>query len=393
MAQEVGIEQKETLMQSWDVIVAGGGVAGIAAALSAKRAGAKRVLLLERQYLLGGLATCGLVAIYLPICDGNGYQVCTGLAEELLLLSMRHGAEGRYPSAWVSAGSTEEKKQQRYQVQYNPWLFAIECEQLLLNEGVQILYGAMVFRAHEKKGRLESIEIVHKSGCETLYANAFVDATGDADMFWQTGAPTKEYTDGNVLASWYYVAEDGINKLHWMGFHDQANANCQNSVISDQCKLYHGVDIRELTEMSISAHHTIKESFLSKGTVSPAHSLSSIAFIPQVRMTRRGEGLIVLDDTHPFAYQPTSVGRITDWRSKGNAFELPLEALISCSISNLYAAGRCISVTDKMWDITRSIPNCVVSGQAAGTAAALQGDTLQTIQCALAQQQVKIHFE
>lgn len=378
-------------MRTWDVVVAGGGVAGIAAALAAKRTGAKHVLLLERQYLLGGLATCGLVTIYLPICDGYGHQVCTGLAEELLLLSMSNGAEDRYPFAWVS-GSMDDKKQQRYQVQYNPWVFAIECEQLLLNEGVEILYGAMVFRARGKNGYLESIEIVHKSGCETLYANAFVDATGDADVFWQSGAPTKEYAGGNILASWYYAVENGMNRLHWMGFHDQENAGCQSSVMLEQRKSCHRVDARELTKMSISAHRIIKESYLDRGAVSPAHSLSSIAIIPQVRMTRRGEGLIVLDDYHPFEYQFTSVGRITDWRTKGNAFELPIEALISCNVSNLYAAGRCISVTDRMWDITRSIPNCVVSGQAAGVAAALQGDSLQTIQSELVRQNVKIHF-
>ena len=58
-----------------DVCVCGGGVAGIAAALSAKRAGADRVILLERSFMLGGLATAGLVTIYLALCDGYGHQV------------------------------------------------------------------------------------------------------------------------------------------------------------------------------------------------------------------------------------------------------------------------------------------------------------------------------
>lgn len=63
----------------YDVIVAGGGIAGIAAALAAARAG-KRVLLLERMFALGGLATLGLVTIYLPLCDGKGHQLSFGLA-------------------------------------------------------------------------------------------------------------------------------------------------------------------------------------------------------------------------------------------------------------------------------------------------------------------------
>ena len=69
---------------NYDVAVVGGGVAGIAAALSSARAGAKTVLL-ERQFALGGLATLGLVTIYLPLCDGCGHQVSFGIAEELLL--------------------------------------------------------------------------------------------------------------------------------------------------------------------------------------------------------------------------------------------------------------------------------------------------------------------
>jgi len=73
-----------------DVVVAGGGVAGVAAALAAARSGVK-VMLLERSFMLGGLATAGLVTIYLPLCDGEGRQVSFGLSEELLKLSIEHG--------------------------------------------------------------------------------------------------------------------------------------------------------------------------------------------------------------------------------------------------------------------------------------------------------------
>ena len=73
-----------------EVLVAGGGIAGIAAALAAARTGAD-VLLLEREYILGGLGTAGIVTIYLPLCDGMGNQVSFGIAEELLRLSIQHG--------------------------------------------------------------------------------------------------------------------------------------------------------------------------------------------------------------------------------------------------------------------------------------------------------------
>ena len=97
----------------YDTVVVGGGVAGIAAALSARRSGAS-VLLLEREYSLGGLATLGLVTIYLPICDGMGHQVSFSIAEELLRLSMSLGHEAKYPTPWIEGGSFEEKAKTVY---------------------------------------------------------------------------------------------------------------------------------------------------------------------------------------------------------------------------------------------------------------------------------------
>ena len=97
-----------------DVLVCGGGIAGISAALSAAREGAD-VLLLEREWLLGGLATAGLVTVYLPLCDGLGRQVSFGIAEELLRLSVKHGAENGC-DAWLGGSSAEERKKHRFRV-------------------------------------------------------------------------------------------------------------------------------------------------------------------------------------------------------------------------------------------------------------------------------------
>ena len=74
----------------YDVVVCGGGVAGVAAALAAARHGA-RTCLLEKEYALGGLATLGLIVVYLPLCDGEGVQMSGGLAEELLHTALKYG--------------------------------------------------------------------------------------------------------------------------------------------------------------------------------------------------------------------------------------------------------------------------------------------------------------
>ena len=139
---------------SCDVCVCGGGIAGIAAALAARRGGAE-VLLLEREYLLGGLATAGMITIFLPICDGKGHQVSFGLAEELLRLSIKHGAEYHYPAHWMEPFDVKTRAEnERFEVHYNPYLFAIEAERLLIAEGVKILYGVTVAAAHVEDGKI-----------------------------------------------------------------------------------------------------------------------------------------------------------------------------------------------------------------------------------------------
>ena len=82
--------------------------------------------------------------------------------------------------------------------------------------------------------------------------------------------------------------------------------------------------------------------------------------IPQVRMTRRLDGACVLDDNNPHKNVDTSIGLTGDWRKRGPVFAIPFEALYGNEVKNLIAAGRCISVTDSMWDITRVIPRCAV---------------------------------
>ena len=90
------------------------------------------MVLLERQYILGGLAITGLITIYLPLCDGFGHQVSFGIAEELLKLSIQYGAEDLYPANWLDGVGTRTEKDRRYEVQYNAQLFAIVAEKLLL---------------------------------------------------------------------------------------------------------------------------------------------------------------------------------------------------------------------------------------------------------------------
>ena len=102
-------------MEDYEVAVCGGGFGGIAAALAAARMG-KKTVLFEKQFMLGGLGTAGLVTIYLPLCDGMGHQVSFGIAEELFRLSIIHGSEDQYPETWLDGIGTRTEKDKRFEV-------------------------------------------------------------------------------------------------------------------------------------------------------------------------------------------------------------------------------------------------------------------------------------
>jgi len=359
-------KQKVPILCDCDVLVVGGGVAGIAAALAAARHGA-RVVLAEREFLLGGLATLGLVTIYLPLCDGMGNQVIFGIGEELLKLSIKHGAEGKYPKAWLDGGNPEERKAVRYEVQFNPHLFAIEAERLLLGEGVKILYGVLACATSVKDGKIRSVIFETKSGRVAIAAKSFVDATGDADICRLADAKTAVFAKKNLLAAWYYYHRDGAYGLKILGSAD--------GIYDDTgAERYSGLDAFEISEMLYRSHEQILFDVLRQRETAKQYWPVAVPAIPQLRMTRRLEGVTVLSDEHPHESLETSVGLTGDWRRSGPVYAIPFEALYGKEIKNLLAAGRCISVTDRMWDVTRVIPCCAVTGQAAGTAAAMSDE-------------------
>lgn len=381
---------------SCDVAVVGGGIAGVAAALAAARHG-KKVLLLERMFALGGLATLGLVTIYLPLCDGKGKQVSFGIAEELFRLSIRYGYEVNYPDTWLS----NEKKEhglQRYEVRYNAQLFAALMEQELKNAGVEILYGTTVTQIEKKENKITHLYIENKSGRQAIEVRSVIDCTGDADVCVFAGVPTALYERKNTMAAWYYETMDGETGLRMLGAADvlpeDENAEIPEAISSDRIS---GVDAKENSEMMCRSHTLSVENFLKKGNVSQTHSLTALAQLPQLRMTRKLKGAYELDDTEEHTKFADSIGMIGDWRKRGPVYEIPFRTLYTPMIANLAVAGRCISVTDAMWDISRVIPACALTGQAAGTAFTLEDDItkvdIQKLQSVLRADGVVIHEE
>ncbi len=383
---------------SCDVLVAGGGVAGIASALAAARQGAK-VTLLEREYMLGGLGTAGLIAIYLPICDGMGNQVSFGIAEELLKLSIEHGFARRVPDLWLKDATAEERAAgNRFMVEYNPHMFAISAEKLLLKEGVKILYGTVAASVNMKGNKINAVITENKSGRRAIKVKSVVDCTGDADICVLSGAEVELYDQKNVLASWYYFCDkNGVN-LKLLGYADipEDEKTPDNTVEQLIDERFQGIDAEEISRFVQLGHQKIEEDVLKQNIDSQNIEPVTIPSIPQLRMTRMIKGIYPSSKDDDHREIEDSVGVFSNWKVKGPAYQLSFRSLYGNDVKNLIVAGRCVYSTQSMWDVTRVIPVCAVSGEAAGTAAAISDDfttlDVKSLQAKLIEKGVKITF-
>ena len=362
------------MIRTYDVAVCGGGIAGIAASLAAAREG-RRVLLLEKQYMLGGLATAGLITTYLPLCDGYGRQVSFGIAEELLKLSITYGAEAKYPENWLDGKGTRTEKDKRYEVRYNAQIFAILAEQKLLEHGVDILYGSYVVDVELQEDRIKALYVENKSGRTAYGVRSVVDATGDCDIAHFAKAPTANFRQGNVLAAWYCYANENGYARQSLGAADipEEEKNGEARPLLHE-RRFSGLDGEELSDMTILSHKATLAHWLQRRESDPNVVIATLATIPQVRMTRRLVGAYTMTHTEEHTYAEDSIGLVSNWKKRGPVYEVPFRTLYCKEIKNLAVAGRCTSVNETLWDVMRTIPCCAVTGQAAGPAAAMTED-------------------
>ena len=361
-------EPRRTLpvLGAYDVVVVGGGIAGVAAAVAAARNGAKACLL-EKACALGGLATLGNVIVYLPICDGRGNQVIGGLGEELLKRSVRDGF-AKIPACWAEGGDPTQRTKHRYKVSFNPASCMLELEELVVAGGVALYYDTRFCDVVKEGGLVSAVLIENKSGRSALACRTVVDASGDADVCARAGEETVSLRT-NVAAGWFY-SYDGkrirLNTLSRPFGRDPRKAPREG-------RGYAGDDGADVTAQILAARQMTRKRLQTLRSDRGTKAIYPVILptIADLRMTRRLKGRVALKIDDDKRWFDDAVGMTGDWRKAGPIYYLPLACLAGVKTDNLLAAGRCISALGPCWDVTRVIPTCAVTGEAAGTAAAL----------------------
>ncbi len=356
---------------TYDAIVLGGGLAGCAAALAARRNGCS-TLVIEKMIVLGGLATAGNVAIYLPLCDGRGNKVTAGIAEELLNRSIVYGY-GSLPEEWRQ-GPRKAGTSRRYSTNFSPPEFALALDEMMVAEGIHLLLDTLFCSAVMEDGTCKAVIVENKSGRGAFTARCFIDATGDADLAARCNLETMEQE--NWLSYWMYstsledmvraVAEGSVERgirLVALGANDRGRGAPEGS------SRHRGTDSHDITQFVLAGRAMALRRL--KAREKGKQSLLSLPTIPQLRTTRRLVGRYTLGANDVGRNFPDSIGCVGDWREPGPVYEVPLRCLQSTVARNVLFAGRCISSEGEAWEVTRVIPGVTMTGQAAGTAAAL----------------------
>ena len=384
-----------------DLLVIGGGLAGVAAAVAASRNGAS-VTLLEKSCVLGGLATLGHVCVYLPIDDGIGHKIHGGLAEDLMHVCTRY-SYNNIPDCWKKGPARVEQPSARYSATFNIPACVLALDEFMRDEHVNVVFDTVFCEPVMDGDTCRGVIVENKSGRTAYLAKMIIDSTGDSDVLYRAGAECE--TQKSIVSHWTYefdtehIKRSGSSndvlkniKMRWFGLRPDVD----NS--GSELPMFYGTTSEGVNDY-LRLSRSLALDYLKKNQ-RDGYAMLTLPFMPQFRMTRRLKGLAEMGLNAGVSLDSSIGCVIHSLEAPAAVYEFPYEALIDSRITNIAAAGRMVSAGGRGWEIMRCIPNCVLTGQASGTAAALAirtGRTLQEVDVAalqknLAETGVMIHM-
>jgi len=398
------------ILDKVDVLVVGGGPAGIVAAIASARNSAS-TMLIERFGFLGGMATTGLPLHAFVSPDGT--QVIKGIPQEIVnRLIKNNGSPGHMPGTIIShtmRGSTTP---------VDPEVFKQVAFEMLEETNVKMLLYTLAVDGIVQNNIVNGAILENKSGRQAVLAKVVIDASGDGDIAAKCGAPFEigRKKDGLTqppslmftLANVDTEKSDAFPKEKLFQLTQEANQRgelpapvnqlwyftIQRGIVAvngTRVNKVDGTQVLDLTRAEIELRKQIPKvvSFLKRSVPGFESSvLVGTGPIIGVRETRRiiGEYTLTGEDVLEAKqfedqiaksgyfldiHNPNGAGVRRAYVRNGASYGIPYRCLIPKKIDNLIVAGRCISTTFEAHASTRVMGPCMAVGQAAGTAAAL----------------------
>lgn len=414
---------EETMNKHWDLIVVGGGLTGVAAAVSARRLGLS-VLLIEKAGYLGGAPSTMLVNPFMPYhtkVNGEKFLLSRGFFTELRTLLAEEGGYRKQGG---------EDLHEEY--------LKLTLDRLVKKEDVDVLFHAFLCDVEKDHEHIQSVSVATKAGTLRFNGDIFIDATGDADFAMLAGCPyalgredglcqpmTLCFRIGNVNLPDYKRSFKMMQKLYKEFQSEGRIKNPRENILifntlvdnvlhfnTTRIVKMNPVNPFDVTQAEMEAREQMFELYHFLKENVPGFENSQLLYsAPEigVRESRKIIGEYVLTEEDLVGcvqfedriaagnydidiHNPEGSGTSHYYFEDGTWYTIPYRSLLPKEADNLLVAGRCISTTHEAQASIRILPIVTTLGEAAGVAAAVckQNNTLpKEVDITMVQQQLE----